>query len=104
MSYLNQCNCESEKSDLQLELRDAKTKIITLERKLEEANREIERYKRIKDGNFEELMLIREVLLKADHNFGLACTIHYAEAVVNDLLEARQKLTALEGEKGGKNL
>lgn len=48
------------------------------------------------EQRFNQLMDVRNELVKAGHNFGLACTHHYASAVVTELIEARSELAALK--------
>lgn len=49
---------------------------------------------------FDQHMETREELLRAGHNFGLACTHNYAKAVVDELIAARAALAAAETKAG----
>lgn len=88
---------------LQAENADLRDTITTHEQTIARLEEEITELKATCGGltaeqRFDQLMKVRDELLKSDHNFGLADTEFYAKAIVEELLSLRQQLASQSAE------
>lgn len=70
----------------------------------ERLTKELEEFKKTCGGltaeqRFEDQMRVRDELLKAGHNFGLALTEDYAKHIVNEVIQLRADLTKVTAER-----